>query len=46
MKLRNLLLLNLIIFFQSAFSQEGIAVYTDYLTGVRGDKYEKASKKI
>lgn len=32
MKLRNLLLLNLIIFFQSAFSQEGIAVYTDYLT--------------
>ena len=32
MKLRNLLLLNLIVFFQSAFSQEGIAVYTDYLT--------------
>lgn len=32
MKLRNLLLLNLILFFQSAFSQEGIAVYTDYLT--------------
>jgi type IX secretion system PorP/SprF family membrane protein len=32
MKLRNLLLINLIIFFQTAFSQEGIAVYTDYLT--------------
>ena len=32
MKLRNLLLLNLTIFFQSAYSQEGIAVYTDYLT--------------
>ena len=32
MKLRNLLLLNLIVFFQSAYSQEGIAVYTDYLT--------------
>ena len=32
MKLKNLLLLNLIVFFQVAFSQEGIAVYTDYLT--------------
>lgn len=32
MKLKHLLLFNLIIFFQSAFSQEGVAVYTDYLT--------------